>query len=115
MTGLFPHQGNRTHIVPSRRVGPVVSRVDAKVTQILLDFDRVVQSGDDLGFTIEINGTPVAIIAAINANPDEILITFAAQLVGDLCVVRYKRTAWRGDVYPTGDFVQGFSRQAIIT
>ena len=115
ITALFPHQGNRTHIVPSRGPGPFVRRSIAKVSSMTLDFDRNVQGGDLLGFSLEINGTPEAVIAATNGLSNEIVVTFALQLVDDLVKVSYTRTARRGDVYPAGDFVRGFSRQGIIT
>ena len=103
ITGLFPHNANRRFVIPKRKQGPVILQGNFGVIDVTFVFDVAVTGGDEVGFTLFNNtdALPVAIVSAVNGTPPQIIITYAAQTLGDSMTVTYKPGAWtsaRGQV-----------------
>ena len=93
MTALFPHQANRTHLIPKRVLGPVILTIDFKVVSSTFTFDRDTTGGDATGWGLEVNGAPVAIISVIQGVGDtEIVVNYALQVVADAIRITYDGT-----------------------
>ncbi len=101
ITGLFPHQANKTHLMPNSRAGPEkISDVYA-ITTVTLTYDEEVTGGDDTGWQVFHDGVATAITTVLNGITDDIIIiTHALAVVGQDVIVRYTPKAgapqWRG-------------------
>ena len=106
-TALFPHSHNRTHLVPKRKQGPIIQLEIFKTVSFSVQFDVDIAGGTGAGFTLFNNttGLAVAVIDAINGTPEEIIVSFAAQTVGDSMTVTYKPSAWTSAVGDVNGFI----------
>ena len=97
ITALFPHQANKTHLIPKRSRSPKLLAVDFKTTSTTLTFDRDVTGGTAVGWAMEVDGAPVAVTTVLNGGTDDIIIvSYAIQTVTDPARVTYDGTgtAW---------------------
>lgn len=106
-TALFPHQANRTHLIPKRPPGPQVLSTIFKTVQADVSFDVPISGGDIAKFTLTANGVDVALIAAVNGGLNDILVSHALLVVGDFCILTYEPGTWSN---PVRGAVRGFTQ-----
>lgn len=106
LTALFPHPGNRTHLIRNNRAGPHILGISFKTTATLIGFDEDIAGGDATGFKLFSLGVEIAIIAAVNGAPNEISVTHAPVVLDDKATISYQPGAWVGS--SSGVEVKGF-------
>ena len=98
ITALFPHQANRTHLIPNR--GPfLIKSVSAVTTTVVMTVKFtaavITKPGNVDGYTVTVNaiGGTVTDVQPVAGAPDQLAITFTpAGLSTQAVVVTYDGT-----------------------
>jgi hypothetical protein len=106
-TALFPHSHNRKFLVPKRKQGPIIQAGIAKTVSTTITYDVDIAGGDEVGWTLfnVTTGLPVALISVISGNPNEIILNYALQTLGDQVTITYQPGAWTSAVGEVNGFI----------